>query len=58
MSEYDYLFKILLIGKYSSNKLEILFRFVDKWEDKLNNNLFGMEIVRIILNIGIKNYKY
>ena len=47
--EYDYLFKILLIGNSGVGKSSLLFRFSeDKWEKEFIPTI-GVDFVRIII---------
>jgi Ras-related protein Rab-1A len=46
--EYDYLFKILLIGNSSVGKSSLLLRFVDQTYNEKFEPTIGVDFVRII----------
>ena len=58
--EFDYLFKLLIMGNTSINKSAFLFRVT---ENRWNNNYtptIGLDFIstKILLNIFIENYNY
>jgi GTPase SAR1 family protein len=53
--EYDYLFKLLLIGNSSVGKSSLLYRFVDNSWDENFVPTIGVDFVRIFY---IYNYIY
>ena len=58
--EYDYLFKLLLIGNSSVGKSSLLYRFVDNSWDENFVPTIGVDFVRIYINniyIEIKNIR-
>jgi len=56
--EYDYLFKLLLIGNSSVGKSSLLYRFVDNSWDENFVPTIGVDFVRILYNyIEIKNIR-
>ena len=48
--EYDYLFKLLLIGNSSVGKSSLLYRFVDNSWDENFVPTIGVDFVRIYIN--------
>ena len=49
--EYDYLFKILMIGNSTVGKNSILFRFTENdWDDNFVPTI-GVDFVKLIFNI-------
>lgn len=51
--EYDYLFKLLLIGNSSVGKSSLLYRFVDNSWDENFVPTIGVDFVRIFYNIKL-----
>jgi GTPase SAR1 family protein len=49
--EYDYLFKLLLIGNSSVGKSSLLYRFVDNSWDENFVPTIGVDFVRIFIYI-------
>ena len=58
--EFDYLFKLLIMGNTSVNKSAFLFRVTENTWDNNNTPTIGLDFVstKILLNIFIENYNY
>ena len=58
--EFDYLFKLLIMGNTSVNKSAFLFRVTENTWDNNNTPTIGLDFVstKFLLNIFKENYNY